>query len=1465
MAPPFRKRKPQGLSTQQQKKPKQKQRPPQLSNDAPLDISSLYETIVVDFEHRFHSTHAASSSFVSTEQVWNTLGRIHAETNKEGITNEERANATDRFSQASEIFAVLVTRDDRCSLDFVNDASLFSKVTETVLQPMLSNANNDESAGYWYSLSTMVHFCDKVWMQAQTNATLISPDLMLHAGASLAIWYWMPERRRTLELKQRDLEMDYEKAISGLDKDKTPMVIFVVEALLRLLQGNQLKMHGDKMSTTDNDDDDNEDDNDTDEASLHLHQWIFVHRALEILIDVLGITQSQRRVSVYLQSMHFCLQCRLVLGVSTFSKAEENMFLAQQLLERIDKLLKQYPVVHSTSRGHDKQYVSLSSTEQQALYHARASILQKLCHRYYAELVPDLVYAGVGLLCRSSTFVRNALGGLQDSQLLELLHKMRLVDVTTGHSELYSRDFLLSVLEEYIVMPPDAIQQLTSFPLYPTKSILWDPTKIPPSLASMLPASRVLSVPKLSSATFLSFLDYLSRNFELSRLESAYEIRSDLVDAVRRLRPLARQSMLQDDNYNPVTKITTEFTGWAKMALELTAIESDNKIKIIKVAKPLLGQKHPEKVIAEIAIDLKPCSDYLRAEWDALGEHDVIFLLSVDASRMSGMGAPLLSEYHLQHGSHHRWENDKDRRVPDEDDSTFPNRFGVTLVRGCMILQVKDENGNVLSEPGSGAPVGNKRFLRVALDPSQYHADKNSPAGTSMYDSLNLVVRRRGAENNFKAVLETIRGLMIGMGSIDRVVPLWLQKVLLGHDPSAASYKSGILRDHDISATTDMPKAGVQLDFGDTFVSENHLRDSFAGDQVVVDGNGETASQSATESRKNYRIRFSDVDGKRVAHVESYAFPESERGNTVAFTPVQVEAIRSGLSPGLSVVVGPPGTGKTDVAVQIIASLYHSFPTQRTVIITHSNAALNDIFQKVTARGDVDERYLLRLGSGERDLQVDSSHDFTKAGRVAYSLHRRSHLLEQVQQLSESLGLSGRAERGSDGSPSYTCETAAYFYENHIARRIRLFDRQASKLKDTTSDVCSIFPFASYFKLNETSLTVEKATDLFGKLKTLFTELAEYRPLELLRNQRQRTDYLLLHQARVVAMTCTHAAIARSHLLDLGFEYDNVVIEEAGQMTEIETFIPLLLQMGITGHGSSRLKRISFMGDHNQLPPVIKNMTFATYSSLDQSMFSRLIKLGVPHIQLDKQGRARPEIAALYSWRYKNLGNLELVSESEEYRAANAGFVHTFQVINVEDFQGKGESAPTPYFFQNIGEAEYAVALFQYMVLIGYPTESISILTTYNGQRELICDILAQRCGPGTPLAGVRPHAVSTVDQYQGQQNNYIILSLVRTEKIGHLRDIRRLVVAVSRARLGLYVLCRQELFASHYDLRRTFDQFADKPNQLQLLSGEMYPTERKVDDAVDKEQVYQVDDASDLGSVVFQMQEDLLNNQVQE
>jgi intron-binding protein aquarius len=523
---------------------------------------------------------------------------------------------------------------------------------------------------------------------------------------------------------------------------------------------------------------------------------------------------------------------------------------------------------------------------------------------------------------------------------------------------------------------------------------------------------------------------------------------------------------------------------------------------------------------------------------------------------------------------------------------------------------------------------------------------------------------------------------------------------------------------------------------------------------------------------------------------------------------------------------------------------------------------LNDIFEKVVARGDLDEKCLLRLGAGERDLQVESSHDFTKAGRVAYCFRQRGLHLEQVQRLSESLGLSGKAERGDDGSPGYTCVTADYFHQQHIRRMIRNFESWTKESSDVQEISPESFPFASYFSVTH-NVSLAQARKHIAEIQMLFDELAVYRPFEMLRSQKQRTDYLLMKQTRVVAMTCTHAAIARPYLIELGFEYDNVIVEEAGQMVEIEGFIPLLLQRGDAGgakSASSRLKRVCYMGDHNQLPPVIKNISFARFSNLDQSLFTRLIRLGVPYIQLDKQGRSRPELASLYSWRYDELGNLDHVTTADVFQLANAGLVHTMQLIDVDNFQGKGEISPSAYFWQNMGEAEYVVALFKYMVLIGHSPKTISILTTYNGQKQLIADILSQRCGEGTPLAGIRPRSVSTVDQFQGQQNEYILLSLVRTQSVGHLRDVRRLVVAFSRARLGLYVFCRQSLFGAVHDLKPAFDKLAEKPTKLELVLGEHYPSSRKASDKVPKGKVLELDDVSHLGAIVHQMQEDLIN-----
>jgi len=278
-------------------------------------------------------------------------------------------------------------------------------------------------------------------------------------------------------------------------------------------------------------------------------------------------------------------------------------------------------------------------------------------------------------------------------------------------------------------------------------------------------------------------------------------------------------------------------------------------------------------------------------------------------------------------------------------------------------------------------------------------------------------------------------------------------------------------------------------------------------------------------------------------------------------------------------------------------------------------------------------------------------------------------------------------------------------------------------------------------------------------------------------------------------------------------------MEESAQILEVETFIPMLLQS--SERGVSRLKRVMLIGDHHQLPPVVKNRAFQKYGHLDQSLYARFIRLRTPTSDLDLQGRARSEIADLYRWRYKNLGDLTNVEIEDKYMHANTGISYNFQFINVEDFEGAGESTPQPHFYQNLGEAEYAVALFMYMRLVGYPAAKITILTTYNGQKALIRDVIRQRCS-WNPLFG-EPSKITTVDKFQGQQNDIIIVSLVRTAHVGHLRDVRRLIVTMSRAKLGLYVFGRFSIFENCFELTPVFSRFAKRPQDLHL---EMEETE---------------------------------------
>lgn len=108
----------------------------------------------------------------------------------------------------------------------------------------------------------------------------------------------------------------------------------------------------------------------------------------------------------------------------------------------------------------------------------------------------------------------------------------------------------------------------------------------------------------------------------------------------------------------------------------------------------------------------------------------------------------------------------------------------------------------------------------------------------------------------------------------------------------------------------------------------------------------------------------------------------------------------------------------------------------------------------------------------------------------------------------------------------------------------------------------------------------------------------------------------------------------------------------------------------------------------------------------------------------------------------------------------------------------------------------------------------------------------------------------------KGQQNDFILISLVRTKAVGHIRDIRRLVVAMSRARFGLYIFGRANLFRNCFELQPVFRLLMDRPQELHLLPDESFTCERLIDENVSglQERTKIIHNMTEMADFVFKM-----------
>uniref|UniRef100_A0AAV2M8Z6 Zinc finger, NFX1-type containing 1 n=1 Tax=Knipowitschia caucasica TaxID=637954 RepID=A0AAV2M8Z6_KNICA len=289
--------------------------------------------------------------------------------------------------------------------------------------------------------------------------------------------------------------------------------------------------------------------------------------------------------------------------------------------------------------------------------------------------------------------------------------------------------------------------------------------------------------------------------------------------------------------------------------------------------------------------------------------------------------------------------------------------------------------------------------------------------------------------------------------------------------------------------------------------------------------------------------------------------------------------------------------------------------------------------------------------------------------------------------------------------------------------------------------------------------------------KALELEQEYQNSVDRLAEVKRQQDCSILREATVIGMTTTGAAKFRHTLQQV--RPSLVIVEEAAEVLEAHTITTL----------SSACQHLILIGDHQQLRPSATVYELAKNFNLEMSMFERLVNMELPFVRLNYQHRMRPDIARLLTPHiYSELENHPSVLDYDNIKGLNASlfFVeHTYPEKELQD--GKSH--------QNEHEAQFVVNLCRYLILQEYKPEQITILTTYTGQ--LFC---LRKLMPASLFSGVKVHVV---DKYQGEENDIVLLSLVRSNKqgrVGFLNIPNRVCVALSRAKKGLYCIGNSEM-----------------------------------------------------------------------
>lgn len=292
----------------------------------------------------------------------------------------------------------------------------------------------------------------------------------------------------------------------------------------------------------------------------------------------------------------------------------------------------------------------------------------------------------------------------------------------------------------------------------------------------------------------------------------------------------------------------------------------------------------------------------------------------------------------------------------------------------------------------------------------------------------------------------------------------------------------------------------------------------------------------------------------------------------------------------------------------------------------------------------------------------------------------------------------------------------------------------------------------------------------FGRQEKLQREMLYKEAKSLKKESRELENYItetMVDEAEVIACTLTGA----SHQLIQDKLFKTVFIDESSQALEAAAWIPIV-----------RANRVIMSGDHFQLPPTIKSKE-AAKEGLEHTLFAKGIENQPDAVtMLEVQYRMHPSIMGFSSNKFYQ-GKLQadqqilerpmLFDDPVEWvDTAGAGY----------DEKVKKETLST----YNEEEAELVVKLLTNENLDG---RSIGVIAPYRAQVELLTKAINQ----ADDLASIRTQIdINSVDAFQGQERDVILISLVRsnsTGEIGFLKEYRRTNVAMTRARFKLIIV----------------------------------------------------------------------------